>query len=156
MNREEAWSLVQEFCQNPALQRHMRAVEIAMRAYARNLGAEHARAYDYGIDRSASRLNQARQAIERAQALAPDDIEVQIEEGTFYQYGSKDYKRAVQTFEKVLRAAPNNVDARLQLSLRLSACARCRMRPFSRRERGPCTCNSPSPRPRWPGRDGGG
>jgi putative nucleotidyltransferase with HDIG domain len=38
MNREEAWSLVQEFCQNPALQRHMRAVEIAMRAYARKLG----------------------------------------------------------------------------------------------------------------------
>ena len=40
MNREEAWSLVQEFCQNPALQRHMRAVEIAMRAYARKLGED--------------------------------------------------------------------------------------------------------------------
>ena len=40
MNREEAWSLVQEFCQNAALQRHMRAVEIAMRAYARKLGED--------------------------------------------------------------------------------------------------------------------
>src|SRR5437016_1640665 len=40
MNREQAWSLVQEYCQNPALQRHMRAVEAAMRAYARKLGED--------------------------------------------------------------------------------------------------------------------
>jgi len=84
-------------------------------AWAR-LGAEHARAYDFGIDRSSSRLAQARQAIERAQALAPDDLEVQIEEGTFYQYGANDYTRAAQTLENVLRVAPNNVDARLQLA----------------------------------------
>jgi len=84
-------------------------------AWAR-LGADHARAYYFGIDRSPSRLIQAKQAIERAQALAPDDIEVQIEEGTSYQYGSNDYRRAAQTFENVLRIAPNNVDARLQLA----------------------------------------
>ena len=40
MNREEAWRLVQEFTMNPALQRHMRAVEGAMRAYARKLGED--------------------------------------------------------------------------------------------------------------------
>lgn len=40
MNREESWALVEEFVKNPALQRHMRAVEIAMRAYARHLGAD--------------------------------------------------------------------------------------------------------------------
>lgn len=40
MNREESWALVEEFVKNPSLQRHMRAVEIAMRAYARHLGAD--------------------------------------------------------------------------------------------------------------------
>src|SRR5438093_12349921 len=40
MNREQAWGLVQEYCQNPGLQRHMRAVEIAMQAYARKLGQD--------------------------------------------------------------------------------------------------------------------
>ena len=85
-------------------------------AWAR-LGAEHARAYDSGIDHSSARLALARQAIERALALAPDDIEVQIEEGNFHFYGSHDYGRATQLFENVLRIAPNNVDARLQLAL---------------------------------------
>jgi len=84
-------------------------------AWAR-LGAEHAIARSYGFDGSSSRLTQARQAIDRALALAPDDIEVQIEEGKFHQYGSNDYARATQSFEKVLRIAPNNVDARLQLA----------------------------------------
>lgn len=81
------------------------------------IAAEHARAYDHGIDRSASRLAQAKQAIDRALALAPDDIEVKIEEGAFYQYAGHDYARAAETLEKVLEVAPNNVEARLQLAL---------------------------------------
>jgi tetratricopeptide (TPR) repeat protein len=85
-------------------------------AWAR-LGAEHARAYDHGIDRSASRLSQAKQAIERALTLAPEDIEVRIEEGAYLQYAMRDYSRAADTLEKVLDVAPNNVDARLQLAL---------------------------------------
>ncbi|HMP17537.1 MAG TPA: HDIG domain-containing protein [Gemmatales bacterium] len=40
MNREEAWRIVQEFTGNPGLQRHMLAVEAAMRAYARKLGED--------------------------------------------------------------------------------------------------------------------
>ncbi|MFO0812784.1 MAG: HDIG domain-containing protein [Gemmatales bacterium] len=40
MHRAEAWSLVQEFTTNPGLQKHMRAVELAMRAYARQLGED--------------------------------------------------------------------------------------------------------------------
>jgi adenylate cyclase len=81
------------------------------------LGAEHARAYDQGMDRSASRLAQAKQAIERALAVAPDDMEVRIEEGAYHQYAVHDYERAAETLEKVLDVAPNNVDARLQLAL---------------------------------------
>lgn len=40
MHRAEAWSLVQEFTTNPGLQKHMRAVELAMRAYARQRGED--------------------------------------------------------------------------------------------------------------------
>ncbi|MCS7016847.1 MAG: HDIG domain-containing protein, partial [Gemmatales bacterium] len=36
--REEAWQLAKEYTSNPALIRHMLAVEYAMRAYARKLG----------------------------------------------------------------------------------------------------------------------
>lgn len=35
MNRQEAWNLVCEYTQSPQLRRHMQAVEVAMRAYAR-------------------------------------------------------------------------------------------------------------------------
>jgi putative nucleotidyltransferase with HDIG domain len=40
MNREAAWVLVCEYVQNPGLRNHMRAVEIAMRAYAHKLGQD--------------------------------------------------------------------------------------------------------------------
>jgi putative nucleotidyltransferase with HDIG domain len=40
MKREEAWKLVQEYTTNAGLQRHMRAVEVALRAYARKLGQD--------------------------------------------------------------------------------------------------------------------
>jgi putative nucleotidyltransferase with HDIG domain len=40
MTRDDAWALVSEHVQNPGLRNHMRAVEIAMRAYARKLGQD--------------------------------------------------------------------------------------------------------------------
>jgi putative nucleotidyltransferase with HDIG domain len=40
MDRDAAWALVCEYVQNPALRAHMRAVELAMRAYARKLGED--------------------------------------------------------------------------------------------------------------------
>jgi putative nucleotidyltransferase with HDIG domain len=40
MNRAEALALMEEHTQNPALRQHMRAVEAAMRAYARKLGGD--------------------------------------------------------------------------------------------------------------------
>jgi putative nucleotidyltransferase with HDIG domain len=41
--REQAWQIVTEHVANPALRRHMLAVETAMRAYARKLGADEER-----------------------------------------------------------------------------------------------------------------
>jgi len=36
MNRQEAWNLVCDYTESPQLRRHMQAVEVAMRAYARH------------------------------------------------------------------------------------------------------------------------
>jgi len=38
MNRVDAFQLMKEYTTNPSLQKHMLAVEAAMRAYARKLG----------------------------------------------------------------------------------------------------------------------
>ncbi|MBI3873327.1 MAG: HDIG domain-containing protein [candidate division Zixibacteria bacterium] len=40
MNRNEAWALLTEYTKNPALVKHMVAVEAAMRAYARKFGED--------------------------------------------------------------------------------------------------------------------
>lgn len=40
LNRDAAWALVCEYTQNESLRRHMLAVEAAMQAYARKLGAD--------------------------------------------------------------------------------------------------------------------
>ena len=40
MNREEAWELLCEWTRSDSLQKHMLAVEAAMRAYARNFGED--------------------------------------------------------------------------------------------------------------------
>src|SRR5204862_498797 len=54
-------------------------------AWAR-LGSEQARMYRW-LDRTESRLTQAREAIERAQALTPDDPLVKIETANYYRLG---------------------------------------------------------------------
>lgn len=40
MNRQEAWDLVCEYTESPQLRRHMQAVEVAMKAYARHFGED--------------------------------------------------------------------------------------------------------------------
>jgi putative nucleotidyltransferase with HDIG domain len=40
MNRDKEWALVQEYTTNPGLLRHMQAVGLAMRAYAKKLGQD--------------------------------------------------------------------------------------------------------------------
>jgi TolB-like protein/DNA-binding winged helix-turn-helix (wHTH) protein/Tfp pilus assembly protein PilF len=95
-----------------------RAVELDPKfalAWAR-LGGEHARAHWVFLDRSANRLSLAEKAIERALALAPDDIAVRSEVGIVYYYGYRDYSRAAQYFEDLLRIAPNHVDTLVPLA----------------------------------------
>ena len=60
------------------------------------------------IDRSDALLARAQAAIERAQALAPDNRYVEINTGTFYYYAYRDYARALVYFEQAARRSPNN------------------------------------------------
>jgi serine/threonine-protein kinase len=53
---------------------------------------------------------EARQAAERAQALAPDRPEGELALGTYYQYVAGDNRQALGAYEAGLRLAPNNVD----------------------------------------------
>jgi adenylate cyclase len=85
-------------------------------AWAR-LAAEHARARFYSLDRTPERLGRVRQAIERALALAPDDVEVRLEAANVYYYGEGDFARAAQYFEELLRDTPHHVATLTQLAL---------------------------------------
>jgi TolB-like protein len=79
-------------------------------AWAR-LAGEHARAYGFGIDRSPSRQSQARDAMDRALTLAPDDPQVKIEQALYYSLALSDYARAAKAYEDILAIAPHNVEA---------------------------------------------
>ena len=84
-------------------------------AWAR-LGAEHARAYGYDIDRTPARLAEAKFAMERALALAPEDPLVKVERGAYYTYALNDDALAAKNYEEILAVAPNNVGALLGLA----------------------------------------
>lgn len=79
-------------------------------AWAR-LAAEHGRAKGFGYDASDARRAQARAAMDKALALAPEDLQVKIEEGAFYLHAMDDHARALQAYGHVLKAAPNNLPA---------------------------------------------
>ena len=85
-----------------------RAVELDPKfalAWAR-LAAERSRAHASGIDRHSAMQTQAREALARAKALAPTDVQVEIEAGTVYQFALNDPVRAAESFENVLKLAP--------------------------------------------------
>ena len=75
------------------------------------LGAEYAQLYDSGVDHSQARRLEAKRAMARAIALAPQDPQVQIDEAYYYAWAMNDYSRAEQAYKEVLAIAPNNVAA---------------------------------------------
>lgn len=80
------------------------------------LAVEHARAHFWAHDPRPSRVKQAQEAIERALALAPDDLSVRSAAGNVYYYAYSDFDRAAEHFESLLRIAPNHVQTLIQLS----------------------------------------
>lgn len=84
-------------------------------AWAR-LSAEHARIYGYEIDRTPARLAQARDAMERALALAPGDPQIHIEQAAYYVLALSDEVSAEKSYREVLATAPNNLDVLIGLA----------------------------------------
>lgn len=83
-------------------------------AWAR-LGVEYSRAYHQDVARTVDGRQKAKDAIARAVALAPDNVDVRLAEGATYR-NLDDSEHAAQAIESVVQVAPNNVRALLQLA----------------------------------------
>ncbi len=75
------------------------------------LAVLHAQSHFWNYDRTEERLELAKNAIEKALDLAPTDLEVLINAGSYHYYAHRDYTRAAHYYQQVLDVAPNNVDA---------------------------------------------
>ncbi len=76
-------------------------------AYAR-LGRNHAHMYWFGYDRTSQRLVMAREAVDQALRLKPEDPVVRVANGYYYYHGSRDYARALDEFYFARRMEPGN------------------------------------------------
>ncbi len=72
------------------------------------LGAFHAYVYFNEVDQSASRLAQAKEAIDTAVRLAPDAPEVIEKVGDYYYYGYRDYEHATEQYQRLAVLRPND------------------------------------------------
>ena len=72
------------------------------------LATTHSRMYFTGSDRTPARLGKAQAAMDRAIALEPDSPEVIYCLGTYYYQSQRDYDRATEQIEKLLRLQPND------------------------------------------------
>jgi tetratricopeptide (TPR) repeat protein len=89
-----------------------RAVEIDPQfalAYAR-LSRVHSVIYQLGFDRTAERLRQAEDAVNRALELRPDLPEAQVALGDYYYRGFRDYERALAALDVAEEGLPGNAD----------------------------------------------
>ncbi|MCP4580588.1 MAG: protein kinase [candidate division Zixibacteria bacterium] len=78
-------------------------------AYAM-LSRVHACLYWELYDRSESRINLAREMVDKALDLAPGLMEAKLALGTYY-YSRMDYEPALDLFLEIMRNQPNNIDA---------------------------------------------
>jgi TolB-like protein/Flp pilus assembly protein TadD len=74
------------------------------------LGRAHSRVYLYAVDRSDSRLELARTAIERAFELAPNLPEAHLAFGDYYYHGFRDYERSLEHYALAERAMSGSAE----------------------------------------------
>lgn len=93
-----------------AIQMFQRAVDLDTTFAEAYAALSHARAwYAWDFD-GEDELPQAKAAIDKALALAPDRSAVQIAAGFYSYYGALEYEEALQRFAAVRRREPNNAD----------------------------------------------
>ena len=73
-----------------------------------SLSRQHCRMYWYGHDRSPERLARAKEAIDKALNLKPDEPIVRLANGYYYYWGFRDYARALDEFSFCLQKEPGN------------------------------------------------
>jgi non-specific serine/threonine protein kinase len=76
-------------------------------AYA-SIALQHCMMYWFGYDRSPERLGKAKEAIDKALSLKPDEPLVRVANGYYYYYGFRDYARALDEFSFAVRKEPGN------------------------------------------------
>ena len=72
------------------------------------LAGAHAQMLSQAYDVSAARLAKAREAMELARKLGPDDPEVIAGTGSFFYFALHDYSSALEHFERIARQWPND------------------------------------------------
>ena len=88
------------------------------------LAVAHALAVFTDDDHSPERLAKAKAAIETAVRLTPDDPAVIELLGNYYYYGYRDFKRAMEQYQRLLLIRPNSSDAYTQMGYVLRRQAR--------------------------------
>ncbi|MBL7136262.1 MAG: protein kinase [Candidatus Marinimicrobia bacterium] len=76
-------------------------------AYA-SMAHQHCRIFWFGHDRTQERLAKAKEAIDKALNLKPDEPLVRVANGYYYYYGFRDYARALDEFSFAQRKEPGN------------------------------------------------
>jgi len=76
-------------------------------AYA-SIALQHCMMYWFGYDRSPERLGKAKEAIDKALNLKPDEPVVREANGYYYYFGFRDYARALDEFSFARRKEPGN------------------------------------------------
>jgi TolB-like protein/Flp pilus assembly protein TadD len=95
-----------------------RAVELDpgfVEAWSR-LSIHHSNMYS-GLDRTESRLSEAKEALERAEALGRDLPKVRLARGFYHYYGFRDYDQALEQFREASEILPNDSEMRGAIGL---------------------------------------
>jgi len=82
-----------------------------------DLASVYAYAYFNDIDHTAGRLAKAKEAIDTARRLGPDDPAVLEGAGDYYYYGYRDYARATEQYLRLARLRPNDPAMYFSLAL---------------------------------------
>jgi TolB-like protein/cytochrome c-type biogenesis protein CcmH/NrfG len=80
------------------------------------LGSRRANYYQWDVIRTPEQLRRAREAIDHAASLAPDDPEILLGVGWFYGQSYRDWGRAQREIEKVSAQRPNSAEAVYKLA----------------------------------------